>query len=135
MDEAVPKAHEEQQLSDRSPPSFLIPSVGDYRYVKGSRVPHVINPALLTLSLPKILPSPSHHYMSIRPTIRLLQQSLPRTRTLHTTPIRMGVTVESLSPGDGKNFPKKGDTVSMHCTFPSWILTFEQGEVRSELMT
>ncbi|GFZ46259.1 FK506-binding protein 1 [Saitozyma sp. JCM 24511] len=26
----------------------------------------------------------------------------------------MGVTVESLSPGDGKSFPKKGDTVSMH---------------------
>jgi len=26
----------------------------------------------------------------------------------------MGVTVERISPGDGKNFPKKGDTVSMH---------------------
>jgi FK506-binding protein 1 len=26
----------------------------------------------------------------------------------------MGVTVESISPGDGKNFPKKGDTVTMH---------------------
>lgn len=28
----------------------------------------------------------------------------------------MGVTVESLSPGDGKNFPKKGDIVVMHYT-------------------
>lgn len=27
----------------------------------------------------------------------------------------MGVTVESISPGDGKNYPKPGDTVSMHC--------------------
>ncbi|KAI9638597.1 FK506-binding protein 1 [Dioszegia hungarica] len=26
----------------------------------------------------------------------------------------MGVTVETLSPGDGKNFPKKGDTVQIH---------------------
>lgn len=27
----------------------------------------------------------------------------------------MGVTVETIAPGDGKNFPKQGDTVSMHC--------------------
>jgi len=27
----------------------------------------------------------------------------------------MGVTVDSVSPGDGKTFPKKGDTVTMHC--------------------
>ncbi|MCO5566192.1 hypothetical protein L7F22_019868 [Adiantum nelumboides] len=26
----------------------------------------------------------------------------------------MGVTVDSVSPGDGKTFPKKGDTVTMH---------------------
>jgi len=26
----------------------------------------------------------------------------------------MGVTVDTLTPGDGKSFPKKGDTVSMH---------------------
>ncbi|KAI8384771.1 peptidyl-prolyl cis-trans isomerase [Radiomyces spectabilis] len=26
----------------------------------------------------------------------------------------MGVTVETLSPGDGKTFPKKGDKVTMH---------------------
>jgi len=26
----------------------------------------------------------------------------------------MGVTVESISPGDGKNFPKKGDKVTIH---------------------
>merc|ERR1719188_1892077 len=28
----------------------------------------------------------------------------------------MGVTKEVLKPGDGKNFPKPGDTVSMHYT-------------------
>jgi len=28
----------------------------------------------------------------------------------------MGVTKETLSPGDGANFPKKGDTVVMHYT-------------------
>ncbi|KAJ3176586.1 FK506 binding protein proline rotamase rapamycin-binding protein [Geranomyces variabilis] len=26
----------------------------------------------------------------------------------------MGVTKTTITPGDGKNFPKKGDTVSMH---------------------
>ncbi|UZJ56178.1 hypothetical protein CBS101457_005498 [Exobasidium rhododendri] len=26
----------------------------------------------------------------------------------------MGVTIESISAGDGKNYPKAGDTVSMH---------------------
>ncbi|KAJ9105358.1 FK506-binding protein 1 [Naganishia friedmannii] len=26
----------------------------------------------------------------------------------------MGVQVETITPGDGQNFPKKGDTVSMH---------------------
>ncbi|SQD94412.1 MULTISPECIES: FKBP-type peptidyl-prolyl cis-trans isomerase [unclassified Parafrankia] len=26
----------------------------------------------------------------------------------------MGVTIETISPGDGKNFPKKGDTVAIH---------------------
>ncbi|KIO17308.1 hypothetical protein M407DRAFT_173420 [Tulasnella calospora MUT 4182] len=28
----------------------------------------------------------------------------------------MGVTVERLEPGDGTNFPKAGDTVTMHYT-------------------
>ena len=27
----------------------------------------------------------------------------------------MGVTKETLAPGDGKNFPKAGQTVIMHC--------------------
>ncbi|WP_241247659.1 FKBP-type peptidyl-prolyl cis-trans isomerase, partial [Candidatus Protofrankia datiscae] len=27
---------------------------------------------------------------------------------------RMGVSVETLSPGDGKTFPRKGDTVKIH---------------------
>jgi FK506-binding protein 1 len=29
----------------------------------------------------------------------------------------MGVTVERIAPGDGKNFPKSGDTVAMHCQY------------------
>merc|ERR1711968_300179 len=28
----------------------------------------------------------------------------------------MGVTVETITPGDGTNFPKKGDTLKMHYT-------------------
>jgi len=31
-----------------------------------------------------------------------------------TTQARMGVTVDSISPGDGQNYPKAGDTVSIH---------------------
>lgn len=26
----------------------------------------------------------------------------------------MGVTIDSISPGDGKNYPKPGDTVTIH---------------------
>ncbi|KAG2196761.1 peptidyl-prolyl cis-trans isomerase [Mucor mucedo] len=35
----------------------------------------------------------------------------------------MGVTVETIAPGDGKNFPKKGDRVSMH-----YVGTLENGD-------
>lgn len=37
----------------------------------------------------------------------------PRTSQLSTN-YNMGVQVEKISPGDGKNFPKPGDTVDMH---------------------
>ncbi|KAF5312168.1 hypothetical protein D9619_003639 [Psilocybe cf. subviscida] len=33
---------------------------------------------------------------------------------LSTHSINMGVTIETLSAGDGVNFPKRGDTVSIH---------------------
>ncbi|KAI9092649.1 hypothetical protein DFS34DRAFT_632654 [Phlyctochytrium arcticum] len=36
------------------------------------------------------------------------------TRFFHASSRTMGVTKETISPGDGKNFPKKGDTVTMH---------------------
>ena len=28
----------------------------------------------------------------------------------------MGVQIERISPGDGKNFPRPGDKVAIHCT-------------------
>lgn len=37
----------------------------------------------------------------------------------------MGVTVERISAGDGKNFPKAGDQVAIHCE----LCTFAQNEV------
>ncbi|KAK1924721.1 macrolide-binding protein FKBP12 [Papiliotrema laurentii] len=36
------------------------------------------------------------------------------TRAFSNSAIRMGVTVETISQGDGQNFPKKGDTVTIH---------------------
>ncbi|ORY82918.1 FK506 binding protein [Leucosporidium creatinivorum] len=35
-------------------------------------------------------------------------------RSFSSSALRAGVKVESLSPGDGKTFPKVGDTVTMH---------------------
>lgn len=35
-------------------------------------------------------------------------------RRFSTTKINMGVVKEVIKPGDGQNFPKQGDTVSMH---------------------
>ncbi|KAJ3292018.1 hypothetical protein BCR33DRAFT_786661 [Rhizoclosmatium globosum] len=37
-------------------------------------------------------------------------------RSFHSSRFNMGVTKEVLKAGDGKNFPKKGDTVTMHYT-------------------
>merc|ERR1712018_700633 len=33
---------------------------------------------------------------------------------LSTSSAKMGVTVETITPGDGTNFPQKGQTVSVH---------------------
>ncbi|KAI8821377.1 uncharacterized protein EV422DRAFT_550584 [Fimicolochytrium jonesii] len=35
-------------------------------------------------------------------------------RQFHSSRINMGVTKETIKAGDGKNFPKAGDTVTMH---------------------
>ncbi|PWN97930.1 hypothetical protein FA09DRAFT_330095 [Tilletiopsis washingtonensis] len=35
-------------------------------------------------------------------------------RNLHASAVRAGVEVKSLSAGDGKTYPKKGDKVTMH---------------------
>ncbi|CAO1633825.1 unnamed protein product [Sympodiomycopsis kandeliae] len=44
-----------------------------------------------------------------------LAQTQPTlSRKFSQTSIKMGVTVQTLSPGDGKNFPKAGDRVSIH---------------------
>ncbi|GAA99646.1 hypothetical protein E5Q_06347 [Mixia osmundae IAM 14324] len=47
---------------------------------------------------------------------QLLFASLSKahTRSFSSTASRMGVTVERISPGDGKSYPKAGDNVSMH---------------------
>jgi hypothetical protein len=52
----------------------------------------------------------------LRPTT-----TLKPYRTFTSTAIKMGVTIDKISPGDGKNFPQKGDTVSIHCTFPTYL--------------
>ncbi|KAJ3179728.1 FK506 binding protein proline rotamase rapamycin-binding protein [Gaertneriomyces sp. JEL0708] len=46
-----------------------------------------------------------------RPAKNLL---IPSLRRFHSTPFAMGVTKEVIKAGDGKTFPKKGDTVTMH---------------------
>lgn len=46
----------------------------------------------------------------LRPT-----PTLRSIRTFKTTAKTMGVSVEKISPGDGQNFPKAGDTVAIHC--------------------
>ncbi|GAA5872938.1 hypothetical protein JCM8547_003269 [Rhodosporidiobolus lusitaniae] len=47
----------------------------------------------------------------------MIGQALTRNlarRAFSSSARTMGVTVETIAPGDGVNFPKKGDTVTMH---------------------
>ncbi|VVT54357.1 uncharacterized protein SAPINGB_P004035 [Magnusiomyces paraingens] len=39
-----------------------------------------------------------------------------QTRSFHSTIRKMGVTIQSLAPGDGVNFPKPGDHITIHYT-------------------
>ncbi|GHJ84288.1 hypothetical protein NliqN6_0690 [Naganishia liquefaciens] len=50
----------------------------------------------------------------LRQTTALKPTTSSLHRSFHTTLTRMGVEVQTITPGDGQNFPKKGDTVSMH---------------------
>ncbi|RSH83543.1 FK506 binding protein proline rotamase rapamycin-binding protein [Apiotrichum porosum] len=50
-------------------------------------------------------------FRSILPTAT---RTLSNTRLIHSSAIRMGVTIERISAGDGVNFPKKGDRVTIH---------------------
>merc|ERR1711934_1344295 len=49
---------------------------------------------------------------------KMLSRGLGRAplRAFHNSPRRMGVTVTTITPGDGSSFPKKGDTLTMHYT-------------------
>ncbi|KAF9042232.1 hypothetical protein BJ165DRAFT_259215 [Panaeolus papilionaceus] len=56
-------------------------------------------------------------YKGRKPSPSSIQQSNPITflpPLLIETLLVMGVTVETISPGDGRTFPKKGDTVTIH---------------------
>ncbi|KAI9351153.1 hypothetical protein DFJ73DRAFT_625049 [Zopfochytrium polystomum] len=60
--------------------------------------------------------------MAFRAPLTLLSRSAtPRLsatvlRSFSSSAIMRGVTKETIKPGDGVNFPKKGDTVTMHYT-------------------
>ncbi|KAK9380560.1 uncharacterized protein V2V93DRAFT_371025 [Kockiozyma suomiensis] len=60
---------------------------------------------------------------------RLISSSLRNSsiksfsRSFSSTPFRMGVTVDSIAPGNGTDFPKAGDKVSMH-----YVGTLENGK-------
>lgn len=41
-------------------------------------------------------------------------KSVRVSRTSHSLVLDMGVNVEPIAPGDGKTFPKPGDTVDIH---------------------
>ncbi|KAJ3073634.1 FK506-binding protein 1 [Podochytrium sp. JEL0797] len=47
---------------------------------------------------------------------KLTTTAFNASRSFHTSRFNMGVTKEVLKAGDGVNFPKKGDTVTMHYT-------------------
>lgn len=53
--------------------------------------------------------------MMLRTIARLPTTIRTRQAALHTTSIKM-VQIERITPGDGKTFPKPGDTVTMHYT-------------------
>ncbi len=85
--------------SARAPTSVGLQHACQGAIISGGGLPSLTRASLSSSSL---LPSPSVMMMS--------------RRTLSSSARRQGVEVQSLSPGNGKDFPKAGDTVSMHYT-------------------
>ncbi|ORY22763.1 hypothetical protein BCR39DRAFT_550884 [Naematelia encephala] len=50
----------------------------------------------------------------LRTSLRSITKNTLKSRNFSSTTIRMGVTVDTISPGDGKTFPQVGDTVHIH---------------------
>ncbi|KAK9451013.1 uncharacterized protein V1518DRAFT_412324, partial [Limtongia smithiae] len=64
---------------------------------------------------------PLSHSMSAR--IAVARASLLSRRSFSSTSAKMGVTITPITPGDGKTFPKAGDTVKIH-----YVGTLENGK-------
>ncbi|KAG1822847.1 uncharacterized protein BJ212DRAFT_832076 [Suillus subaureus] len=67
----------------------------------------------------KIRTPPSRHYKCCHKSLSYLSP-----RTWYVSPCTMGVSIETITPGDGKTFPKRGDTVTIH-----YVGTLENGTV------
>ncbi|KAG2155965.1 uncharacterized protein EDB93DRAFT_1247607 [Suillus bovinus] len=67
----------------------------------------------------KIRTPPPRHYKCCHKSLSYLSP-----RTWYVSPCTMGVSIETIIPGDGKSFPRKGDTVTIH-----YVGTLENGTV------
>jgi len=80
-----------------------------------------INPSPVVPTFKSIIMS-SLLFKSLR-TARAATVAPMLTRSFTSSLARMGVTIDRISPGDGKTFPAKGDVVSIH-----YVGTLESGE-------
>ncbi|KAG2037834.1 hypothetical protein BDR03DRAFT_362461 [Suillus americanus] len=65
----------------------------------------------------KIRTPPPRHYKCCHKSLSYLSPC-----TWYVSPCTMGVSIETITPGDGKTFPKRGDTVTIH-----YVGTLENG--------